>query len=64
MQFRARLQTRVFIEAASRATPLAARSKGSSMASRAGSGRAAKAIIGSTVGVLALRARSRRRPPC
>lgn len=54
MQFRARLQTRVFNEAASRATPLAARSKGSCMASRAGSGRAAKAIIGSTVGVLAL----------
>ena len=54
MQFRARLQTRVFTEVASGATPLEARSKGTTMASRADSGRAARVLVGSAVGVLAL----------
>jgi len=54
MQFRARLQTRVFTEVASGATPLDARSKGTTMADRAGSGRAARVLLGSAVGALAL----------
>ena len=59
MQFRARLQTRVFSEVASGATPLDARSKGITMANRteldrAGSDRTARVLVGSAIGVLAL----------